>query len=53
MFRLFMQATVLLLGTNTSEYPLSLFLTGTLSSKLILVGASIVYLEALVLPFAL
>jgi len=43
----------LFLATNNSEQTLSVFMTGTLPSILVLVGAGIVYLDALVLPFAL
>jgi len=50
-FHLFVMA--LLLGTNTLEDVLPQFKTGTLLSKFVLIGVSVVYLEAPVLPLAL
>jgi hypothetical protein len=52
-FYLFVLHPFLLFGTNTSQYALPTFMVGTLSSKLVLVGASIVCLKSPVLPLAL
>jgi hypothetical protein len=53
MIELHLFIMVVLLGTNTPEDALPPFMTGTLSGKLVLVGASVVYLEVPVLPLAL
>jgi hypothetical protein len=52
-FYLFVLHPFLLFGTNTSQYALPTFMMGTLSSELVLVGASIVCLKSPVLPLAL
>ena len=48
-----MDPMVLFLGMNTPEDALPFFVMGTLSSKPVLVGASIVFLDVSVLPLAL
>ena len=53
MIELHLFIMVVLLGTNTPEDALPPFMMGTLSGKLVLVGASVVYLEVPVLPLAL